>query len=157
MRWSSGRARSRTPPGAARERRVPLAVEEEGILTISSWEDALVQTWHGDDGERLAAELVGRADPDAAVTRWGGQRGRREVGLEGREHLPFARPCAHSVVTILHSNRCALTLQRMSEPVQCSLDGRVYERSAIEAWFSQHGYRPADSNDFTFMPTALSP
>ena len=38
--------------------------------------------------------------------------------------------------------RCPLTLEPMTQPVLCSVDGRVYERAAIEAWILESGTSP---------------
>lgn len=49
------------------------------------------------------------------------------------------------------SLRCPLTLDRLRDPAFCRVDGRVYERHAIEQWVREHGSSP-----FTRQPVNLT-
>jgi len=55
-----------------------------------------------------------------------------------------------TVASHLSVPHCPLTLDVMRDPTRCLVDGRIYERSAIEQWVKANGNSP-----FTRQPVAL--
>jgi hypothetical protein len=64
-----------------------------------------------------------------------------EVGLQFKlENLPPSeRPLPKTEIIV-----CPITLHRIEYPIFCLLDGRVYEKNAIEEWLTRKGSSPVN-------------